>query len=1058
VTGAIGAASLALTVAAAIPTDALAHIIGVTGPAIAQAGQALTFSALLDGAAVPPNFIVEWRVLDAGGTPLPSAVLGVTDAGSFTFTPANPGAHTIEFTLRDASAADIGRLVATLNVLAAPAVFGAGISGPLTGIAGQLRTFTALASTPAGHTAAWTLLDAAGGAVATAAGTDVFIFTAPSNGGYTLRFAVTDATGATRTASSPFTVTGAAPVIAVTFSGPATGVLNEEFTFRSLLEGTAVPAGFAKTWTLLEGANVVATATGDTFTLTPAAAGQFTIRLDVADPLTGALGSAVAPFNVSSAVALLDAGITGPALGVIGEPLTFDGLLAGGAIPEGFAAAWNVTDPHNAVVAQGAGAQFVFAPASAGQFTVRFTLTGINGNFGSADTVIAVAGFDFATVLPTGLQIVAPVNGVRGQALDFRGLLDGAPIVGNYEAVWQVLNAANLIVAGGSGNEFAFVPTKESVFTVRFSLTNHDTGELLTASHTVNVARFLLVPDTAAPGKSILLVGGSAGADVITLSKARAADTLTLTLDERETGAEKLTQDFTLISRVAIFGGNGDDQITVAPQLEVPAHLEGGAGADKLNGGPLGDTLLGGFGDDTLSGGDGADVLDGGAGGDLVRGGAGDDSFLATDPGHDQLIGDAGNDVFHLAPRSVDTQIRADGGAGDDTFNIPASVRGSEIRIITGSGSNFVNVGSGAGTWSANSLAAIGAATGLAGHSAGITDDIRGAMTVTGTRKDAVSVDDSASQAPKMWKLGATTLSGGGFTLAHRGLGRLELGLGAGSDRIVIDGSSAAMTEIFAAAGDDIFDLQAAGAGTFTRLNAGTGANILNAGSATGLLDGIKGGIAYFGNGADFFNVDDSGDKKANAGTFGAGDNLQAEPISLAGFGMSALGITLTGIAGVNIRLGAGADNVTVNNTPAVPVRIESGSGNDTVRVHASRGPLDINTGAGSDTVKLGDSRSLNGNTLLFLAGPLTLDGGSSANTRDRDTLSVNDSGTLGSNGFLTLTALSGLGLTFPADYSAFESVKILLGAGDDTFTLAPGTSAYTTVNAGRGVNTINRL
>src|SRR5262249_28475660 len=154
-------------------------------------------------------------------------------------------------------------------------------------------------------------------------------------------------------------------------------------------------------------------------------------------------------------------------------------------------------------------------------------------------------------------------------------------------------------------NEFAFTPVKEGVFSVHFVLANRDTGEVLTADRQVNVSRYLLVPDASQPGKSILLVGGSAGADVISIEKSRVADTITVNLDERDTGVERLVFEFPFVSRVEIFGGNGDDQISIAPVLEIPAHIEGGAGTDKLSGGRSGDTLLGGFGDDTLSGGDG---------------------------------------------------------------------------------------------------------------------------------------------------------------------------------------------------------------------------------------------------------------------------------------------------------------------------------------------------------------------------------------------------------------------------------------------------------------------
>lgn len=350
----------------------------------------------------------------------------------------------------------------------------------------------------------------------------------------------------------------------------------------------------------------------------------------------------------------------------------------------------------------------------------------------------------------------------------------------------------------------------------------------------------------------------------------------------------------------------------------------------------------------------------------------------------------------------------------------------------------------------------IGSAAGVLPATGGITDDVLGSIEITATRKDTLNLDDTATLSAKVWTLGANTLTDGTFTLTHRGLGAQKLFLGSGSDSIIIGGTSSSVTEVYGNAGDDIFDLQATGATTFIRLEGGSGVNTLNAGVSITRLSGIKGGVAYFGSGADAFNADDSGRRAINTGALSAGDGTQSEPINLSGFGMNILGITATGIAGVNIKLGGGADTLTINNTPSVPVSIDTGAGNDIVKIHATRGALNIALGEGNDIVKFGSSLALTGNTPSFVLGPVTLDGGT--NLKDRDILDVNASGLPGSIGELTITTLTGIGFIQPVNYSAFESVKILLGLGDDTFTLGPGTGDYTTLRPGPGINTIIRL
>jgi Ca2+-binding RTX toxin-like protein len=121
---------------------------------------------------------------------------------------------------------------------------------------------------------------------------------------------------------------------------------------------------------------------------------------------------------------------------------------------------------------------------------------------------------------------------------------------------------------------------------------------------------------------------------------------------------------FAASSAIRVEARGGDDVVSVADGITLPAtvvggvgndQITGGAGDDSLDGGGDRDRLTGGAGNDTLSGGQGQDGLHGGDGNDTLEGGKGRDG-LAGDAGDDAISGGAGNDAI-------------DGGDGNDTLS-----------------------------------------------------------------------------------------------------------------------------------------------------------------------------------------------------------------------------------------------------------------------------------------------------------------------------------------------------------------------------------------------------
>lgn len=123
------------------------------------------------------------------------------------------------------------------------------------------------------------------------------------------------------------------------------------------------------------------------------------------------------------------------------------------------------------------------------------------------------------------------------------------------------------------------------------------------------------------------------------------------------------------VTQVVVDGNDGDDSIAVNI-LDLPSHVEGGAGNDTLTGGVANDWLSGDDGDDSILGLDGADTLDGGAGNDNMTGGNGQnrffggdgDDFMVGGPNKDKMYADAGNDTLY-GGRNNDL---LHGGEGDD--------------------------------------------------------------------------------------------------------------------------------------------------------------------------------------------------------------------------------------------------------------------------------------------------------------------------------------------------------------------------------------------------------
>jgi Ca2+-binding RTX toxin-like protein len=141
----------------------------------------------------------------------------------------------------------------------------------------------------------------------------------------------------------------------------------------------------------------------------------------------------------------------------------------------------------------------------------------------------------------------------------------------------------------------------------------------------------------------------------------------------------------------------GNDSVTVATALTIPAIIRGGLGDDTLSGGGGNDTLQGASGNDFLYGFGGNDFLSSGSGDDYASGGDGSDTILGFHgsdildggSGADTLNGDDGNDLL-LGGHGIDN---VDGLQGNDiVIGARTLLTPAELRTVLSTWNSAANI------------------------------------------------------------------------------------------------------------------------------------------------------------------------------------------------------------------------------------------------------------------------------------------------------------------------------------------------------------------------------
>lgn len=248
-------------------------------------------------------------------------------------------------------------------------------------------------------------------------------------------------------------------------------------------------------------------------------------------------------------------------------------------------------------------------------------------------------------ITASAVEITGPQSGLRSERLTYTlRAVNASTSNVTFEIDWNGDGLTDQTVTGDAAGvtvDREFGTSGTITPTVRLA------GTALLGSTSVSLTEMELV------GR-VLRVGGTDGPDAIEVRYDRRGR-MTVIVNGRPLGP------YNRLSEIIVYGGAGNDSISVHKRVTQRVKLFGGDGNDYLQGGRGNDWLDGGDGDDVLSGGAGHDVVMGGAGRDQLWGGAGDDMLVGGD-GEDYLDGGRGTNLLvsgNLAEPAAATRTTA---------------------------------------------------------------------------------------------------------------------------------------------------------------------------------------------------------------------------------------------------------------------------------------------------------------------------------------------------------------------------------------------------------------
>jgi cyclophilin family peptidyl-prolyl cis-trans isomerase/PKD repeat protein len=352
--------------------------------------------------------------------------------------------------------------------------------------------------------------------------------------------------------------------------------------------------------------------------------GNYQVAVTISDA-GGAATSAVATVHIGRTTLQVNLGATG----AISEGGTF---MRAASFADEVGTSWTAEVDYGdgaglqALTLDGKNFQFNHQYRDSGIYTVTVIVFDENGLSGSSTLEV-----DVANVAPVVGALTGDSSAVRGQTISINfSATDISPAdtaAGfKFEIDWGDSSTHSFPSTGATTSSHAYAAT--GVFTITVKATDKDLLPAGTNTFSVEVFAARLASDPADSAKQALFVGGTSADNVIAVSPADGGGYQVML------GTDSLGT-FNPTGHIIVFGGDGNDKITVAGTVTAITELHGGNGNDTLSGGGGNDILLGDAGNDVLIGGTGRDILIGGTGTDSLDGGSGDDILVGSSSNFD---------------------------------------------------------------------------------------------------------------------------------------------------------------------------------------------------------------------------------------------------------------------------------------------------------------------------------------------------------------------------------------------------------------------------------------
>ncbi len=641
-------------------------------PATANAGTAMTLSAVIDDLGTDDTHTVSWQITSNNGQS------PVTGAGSsILFTPIGEGTYLVRVTVLD----DDGGVVTTaasfdvVETGLIVSITGVGATGP----EGTAVTATASIANPLGATFTYDWNVTKNGDPYRSGSGSSYTFTPDDNGHYSIHVLVTASDGRVGSATTAIDAFNVAPV--ATLSGvPASSPEGSEIVVTAGATDMGSADSISLAWTVLKNGGFYVGGKGPTVRFTPDDNATYTINLTATDDDldSGFTSASVSVFNVAPTVAVsgdpaltsLD-GVTVGLSALITDPATGD-TFAPGQI------SWTVTR-DGSFFAGGFGHSFSFTRISGGVYAATVTVDDLDGGITSKATLIVTGDASANTI-----TIDATTPGIGGVDQVLVQVLGGDDrvIVSSALTVSMVIDggAGNDTLSGGSGDDLIIAGTGNN------SLSGNAGNDTLVGGGSDSMAGGLGNDTYVVHFSEVSLTEVGTGIDTIDLTQVPFGVTFNLGLQDGTAQTVNATaspgstlsivggfeilkgSDYgdnftTSVSQTTLFGGEGNDTVTATAGAQI--------------------TIFGGEGNDSIAATAGSQIT--------IFGGEGNDSVLAGGASQVTIFGDTGDDSIAAAAGS---QITIFGGEGNDSV---VSSGGTQITIFGGLGGDNVVVSGGSG-------------------------------------------------------------------------------------------------------------------------------------------------------------------------------------------------------------------------------------------------------------------------------------------------------------------------------------------------------------------------